>query len=604
MRIGSKLTKLLGVLGLMGLIYLNSPSSANNNQLNIIYPPQTSTVNAKTVYIIGNAPPNSTLKINNTPIKQYDKGIFVATYPLKDGAKTFRVSTNTQTKTITVKAPASEKSLPAYPLQITNTNPSNNNVYRAGDTVDVKFKGSPGHNASFKIGNQGPFPMTETPAHLNNVKMYVLGSIYGRNTNAIEGIYTGSYKISKHDHFQQSPISIALKDSKGNVKSANTGGSVTTWNTSIPVVAEVLKEKTVARTGPGDARETPLPKGTLILLIGKDGQYYRFKKGPYKEGFISASDIRILPKGTQEPFSEIRHIDVKNIDNSTLISIPMEVKLPFDIDQAVDESVLSLYLYGAKADTDIIKYDANGSNIQQIKWSQPYTNVYKLDILFDKKQQWGYDVYYVGDKKVGTLKLVFKIKHPPIISKQNPLKDKIIAIDPGHGGAEKGSLGFGLKTEKEINLEISLKLAEILKKEGAIPILTRKTDKYMEIYDRPDLAATNDADLLLSIHNNAIPNGRNPLVERGTSTYYYHPMAFKLAESIQNNLLSDLNLPNFGLYYDNLALPREHRMPSVLVEIAFMINPQEYLLLEKSEFQQKAAYSITKGLKAFFLQRA
>ena len=101
---------------------------------------------------------------------------------------------------------------------------------------------------------------------------------------------------------------------------------------------------------------------------------------------------------------------------------------------------------------------------------------------------------------------------PPQPSKKGP---KLVVIDPGHGGKDPGAVGNGLK-EKDINLSISLLLAENLKKAGHSARLTRDKDVYITLQRRTDLANQWKADVFVSIHVNALPKGRHA---SGTEIY-------------------------------------------------------------------------------------
>lgn len=578
--------------------------------INVVYPEVANKrLNSTSIYFIGNTTPGSSMSINGSPVTVHKKGIFVKDVPLKRGKNYFTlVSTknnSTTKKTYIVRVPYPEKSYATKPLKIaTHTvKPKGVSAYSTGDIINVSFKGSPGGNASFAIGNSKPVPMTELPPVVDTVSMRVLGEVYGMIPEPVKGYYNGIYEVKATDKFNNQPIKIHLSDGKGKTRSVVSASKVSAWKPfAQPRVAEVIKEKATVRTGPGDSRLTPLKKGTRIHLSGALDGYYKYKMGPINEGFIPQSNVRLLPKGTPIPFSEIKSFSVKKGNGTAFLVIPISEILPLQFEQAADQKTLSVFLYGARANTDIIHYNVNDNFIDQVKWSQPQTKVYQIDIVFNKNQQWGYDYYYKGSKARGDLELIIKIKYPPAVNVQAPLKDKIIVIDPGHGGYEKGSKGFGFLSEKDINLTMSLKLAKMLEGAGARPILTRYSDKFMAIYPRTDFADSKNAHILISIHNNAIPDGRDPNVEHGSSSYYYHPMSFNLAKSIQKNMLEQLQFPDFGLYFDNLAIPRDHRMPSVLIEVGFMINPEEYLLLETPEFQTKSASAIFDGIKQFFIK--
>lgn len=596
------------VLLLLITLIISLPILAGQ-EIFLVYPPAISKINAPSTYFIGKTTPGSSLTINDVPVALESGGIFVKTLPLTHGRNSFKLRSTknnlTAEKKVTVNVPFPAKSLPKYPLQIASNSikPYGDVLYSTGDIVNVSFKASPGANASFVIGNNIKVPMTELPPRIDTVKQLVLGEVHGMPQNAISGIYNGLYQIKSTDNIQQAPLKIVMSDGKGISKSVLSATKISTFNPDQnPKVAEVIVDNATVRMGPSDSRLTPLPKGVKLQLTGYGDGIYSYRMGPNQVGYIPQNQIKILPQGTPIPFSEVRTVNLKNIYNSTLVYVPLTTKLPFTVDQSVDQTKLSVYLYGAKADTDIIKYDVKDEYLNQVKWSQPFTNVYVLDFLFNKTQQWGYDVYYVGEESKGTLNLIIQLKYPPKVNLEAPLKDKIIALDPGHGGTEQGSVGPGLIPEKQINLEISKRLGKILEQQGAKVIYTRTTDCDVELYDRPQIAAGQHADILISMHNNAIPDGRDPLKVHGSSSYYYHPMAFQLAKSIQLQLLKQLNLPNFGLYYDNLVITREYRMPSVLIEVAFMINPGEYTKLNDPKFQQKSAETIANGIKDFFVK--
>ena len=92
---------------------------------------------------------------------------------------------------------------------------------------------------------------------------------------------------------------------------------------------------------------------------------------------------------------------------------------------------------------------------------------------------------------------------------------------------------------------------------------------------------------------------RNPFHEHGTSTYYYHSQSLPLAKVLHKAMLEDLMFNDFGIFWDSLVLTRPQESLSVLLEMGFMINPDEYALLIKPEFQDKIAASIARGLEYF-----
>ena len=119
------------------------------------------------------------------------------------------------------------------------------------------------------------------------------------------------------------------------------------------------------------------------------------------------------------------------------------------------------------------------------------------------------------------------------------------------------------------------------------------------LYERPIIANANEADLFLSIHNNALPDGVNPFENNGSSTYYYHPHSINLARNIQKELIKATGLGDYGLYHGNLAVNRPTQYPAVLIETAFMIIPEQEALLKTDKFRKKVAKAIAKGVEQF-----
>ncbi|RPI00983.1 MAG: N-acetylmuramoyl-L-alanine amidase [Calditrichaeota bacterium] len=216
-----------------------------------------------------------------------------------------------------------------------------------------------------------------------------------------------------------------------------------------------------------------------------------------------------------------------------------------------------------------------------------------MDIYLNQKQQWGYRADYDHDDC-----FFIDIKRPP--RKQNrSLKNVVVLLDPGHA-PDSGAVGPTGLFERQANLELALTLADLLIKNGAFVQWTRSGAAGISLAERVQLADTSHADVLLSIHHNAIPEGVNPFKSRGSSVYYYHPQSLELARRIHQQLLKALELPDFGLYWDNLAMCRPTNMPALLLEPAFMMHPEEEMLIRSTKYRKNCARAIVKSLKQYF----
>ncbi|MBM7556913.1 N-acetylmuramoyl-L-alanine amidase [Halanaerobacter jeridensis] len=178
----------------------------------------------------------------------------------------------------------------------------------------------------------------------------------------------------------------------------------------------------------------------------------------------------------------------------------------------------------------------------------------------------------------------------------------LIVLDPGHGGLDPGAIGVtGLK-EKIVNLEIAVQLQRMLEKAGYNTLLTRKNDRFIPLLERAQLANFKEADLFISIHANSNPRS----TIRGTATYahwYASKDNWALAWYVQSEMIKRTSLADNGLKAANFSVLRETKMPSLLLETAFLSNRVEERLLNSVSFQSKIAAGVTAGIKKYFLNQ-
>ena len=193
------------------------------------------------------------------------------------------------------------------------------------------------------------------------------------------------------------------------------------------------------------------------------------------------------------------------------------------------------------------------------------------------------------------------------VSAMMPLTGKLIIIDPGHGGADPGSIS-GNTYESTINLEISKKLELELVKVGSEVILTRDGDydlstpnakwrKKSDFDNRINLINNSGANIYLSIHLNYLSNSSYS----GPQVFYQNETEKNLATIIQNKLNEELNtdreikkIPTKTYMYDKL------KINGVLIECGFLSNSNELEKLKSNDYQQKIAKIITDALIDYF----
>ncbi|MFA7468040.1 MAG: N-acetylmuramoyl-L-alanine amidase [Desulfotomaculaceae bacterium] len=187
------------------------------------------------------------------------------------------------------------------------------------------------------------------------------------------------------------------------------------------------------------------------------------------------------------------------------------------------------------------------------------------------------------------------------------LNGRVIALDAGHGGSDPGATGpTGLK-EKEVNLDIALRLQKILTEHGAKVVMTRTSDSFVDLYERTAIAERNRAEVFLSIHSNANPSHD----KNGTSTYYRRDTGElapgvsqadnrRLASLVQSELLRTLGRRSLGVLQSNFVVLRTSPVPAALVEVAFLSNYEEEQMLRQDAVRQKVAESLAQSLNSYF----
>ena len=179
--------------------------------------------------------------------------------------------------------------------------------------------------------------------------------------------------------------------------------------------------------------------------------------------------------------------------------------------------------------------------------------------------------------------------------------DYVVVIDAGHGGNDVGAYKEEI-AEKEINLDILLKMKEIFEEDGEnIGVYyTRTDDSNPSLQSRAALANEIGADLFLSIHNNSTSSGRMSGIH-GTEVMYLvadpTEASKAFAQRVLDHLLDELGSDSKGLIAgDDIYIVRMARMPVALAEIGFMTNAEELGLLSDEDYQKKAARAMVDAI--------
>jgi N-acetylmuramoyl-L-alanine amidase len=225
------------------------------------------------------------------------------------------------------------------------------------------------------------------------------------------------------------------------------------------------------------------------------------------------------------------------------------------------------------------------------------------------------------------------------LARQLGLGARRIVIDAGHGGHDPGSIGPGGLQEKELVLDVALRLSKLVREQlGAEVLLTRPGDVFIPLEERTAIANSRGADLFLSIHANSSRSARS----RGVETYFLNFAADPHAEAVaarenaisagtlkdlqnlvkaitlnskidesrdfasnvQESILANLRredpeLPDRGVRTAPFSVLIGANMPSILAEIAFISHPQEERRLREGDFRQRIAEGLLAGVRSY-----
>lgn len=352
----------------------------------------------------------------------------------------------------------------------------------------------------------------------------------------------------------------------------------------------------------------------------------------------------------------IASVDVKGV---RMWPAPDNTRLVFDLAGPASHSLFSLKapdrividLKESQFPGKLPTFDYSKTRIRAIRYAQHKNN--QLRFVIDLKEavrpksfvlkpqgEYGHrlvvDLYHANDSET--------VKKKPYIPLRPGNRDVIIAIDAGHGGEDPGALGQRGTREKDVVLAIARQLEQMVRRErGMKPLMIRTGDYYIGLKQRVEMARRKNADLFISIHADAFRNGKARgtsvfvLSERGASSEVAKFLAesenradliggvslddkddllkLVLMDMVKNSTIEDSHDVAGRVLKSLKGVNRLHKtqveqagfrvlkapdMPSILVETAFISNPEEERKLRSTRHQKALAKAILKGVKGYF----
>ena len=345
----------------------------------------------------------------------------------------------------------------------------------------------------------------------------------------------------------------------------------------------------IAKPVPGGTYKWFILPGTVLRMSGRQGEAARVQLERGLDVWVDADAVTSLPAGSAAPRRIVSNARLVPTDGWVDLVLPMSARPAYRVDGV--DNTLRLTLHGVTGNTDIVWFQHADPFVRDVQWTNESNEraVYTVQL---QREVYGWLVFWRGDA------LVLRMRRAPHIDAAAPLRGLRIAVDPGHPPI--GSTGPTGLYEAVATLAVGERVQRLLMERGAIPIMTRTTAAPVPLGDRPIMARRADAQAFVSIHLNAKPDGANPYLNNGSGTYYFHPQSASLARAIEARVLARLGLSDEGTWFDNLAVVRGPWMPSVLVEGAYVIVPEQEAALRTPAFQEAYALAIVEGLEEFF----
>lgn len=199
-----------------------------------------------------------------------------------------------------------------------------------------------------------------------------------------------------------------------------------------------------------------------------------------------------------------------------------------------------------------------------------------------------------GIARSGNLASPLAATNGPILVPRAPT-ETVVVLDAGHGGNDPGAVRGDVQ-EKEITLQIIAKLKKVLESKGARIVLTRSDDTFVSLEDRVKITNTVSPNLFLSVHINSLESTSNIY---GIETYFQTDQSRPLADRVHSSLVSGLGAPDRSVRKARFYVINHTPIPAILAEVGYITNKAERDRLISSDYQQKVASALARGVMLY-----
>ncbi len=573
---------------------------SNQQEMNIAFPDNNSYLNTQNTYIIGSCDSGYPLTVNGQAVSKTLEGYFGIYAELKKGQNDFSFVQNGKEMTLTLY----------YDVKNNSSGTSNGTSYKKLDAFEIS----------------SPYPSLLTwlePEEKLEVSCVapsdcVVTATLGTSTVVLSPTVNppdqGDYMYEKYtgtiipdtvvnEGEIKSLGEIIFTAERDGEKAELTGPSISQKGDDAYSYAQVKYDYTHTKISTSSSFYDdflPSSKGMRDYIVDMTNGYCKLRFG----GYVSAENIDIvydrplLLNTILTTAVEVNDENTSNnLNNSTDIRFGVTENIPVDVDFRGENGAMRIIIYNS--DTSIIpSFDVPANPLIKSISGQVGTRenmiIYTVQ-LKNNKNFYGFNIVYEDGC------MIVKLNNPQTLADgDKPLTGKRIVVDAGHGGSDIGAPGPGSFPEAYLNQAIATELVKELESLGAEVIQSRPDNNTVDLYERMDILNDECPDIAISVHHNSVAGSTNALRAKGFLALYSNNSGVSLTETISAVVTGELGRQERQPAYQKLAVARNHRFPSTLLEMCFISNVEEYQWSIMPGNYEKSAKAIAQGVLKYY----
>lgn len=568
--------------------------SSNGRDLVISIPYNNSYIDGEGTFLIGSSDPSEPLYLDGVKLGRTKSGYFSVYLPLSKGKNTFTFTHKGNDTVWTINRGTPQTStvikyatLDSY--KIAEVSPSTG-WFGTTTSLSVSVTAPSGSKVTAELGGKS---CTLKP------------TLYPPNQSEyMKEVYTGTITLTAPASGIKSLGKITFKAVKGSLSATAESGEIRIGAAGASIPVEITADDTEMKIQTNSwyyDDYSPQSSGMTDNAVSLSNGWYKLRCG----GYISADYIKELggnPIGRANVSGGIIETD----ERATYIKFSSDVNVPINCYVENGEFVLTLYNMDT-SNAPALEYSKNPifSSLRGEKSARPHAYKYFFK-LRDIENFYGFDYYYKDGQ------IIVELRNPTTLpDTDKPLEGKVIVLDAGHGGKNPGALGplgaaEGAMNESDFNLEIVMAAVPKLEALGATVILTRdrETEIDVPVPNRVAQLIELDPDLCVSIHQNSMPYTSDVTKIHGLVGLYWSDSGYMLTSVMGKTMSDALNKLNRSPVQQRLAMVRNPKFPSTLIEVCFITNVEEYERMMRPDSIDRIADSIADGILNYYAAQA